>query len=702
MLFLFKHSAMYRILVLFLFLTALGFSNAASQDGAPFSYTEDEQALFFEALENYRAFNYEAAVELLSDLEDMPEAMLYKGNSLFALSRYSEASDVFRLVRSLPFSDLSQEATYGLAIVHLAQRNYGRGLTLLAELSQTFDPALSERSERMMESWIGFLSYKQRMAALEDSESQALQRELIRTGIRIHDYEQGRQLINRAQRLRLGRDFVDEMRELHSAIDEERSEAEEVEEQEKSLITYSVPEEFSYRIGVVLPQQQRDDDGFEVSRALYYGLVLAVEEHNQNPENTNIELVLLDLNNEESDSINVNSEPQQADLPRRIEDLIENSRPDILFGPLFSEDARILADVAHSFEIPVLAPLANTEDLTINNSWFFHANPTFSERGKRMAEIAVHYLGHRKISIMVDNTTVGVEEARAFRRRAIELGAEIPYYISEDFQARRFDLSVFSRYFTSNPSLLNMEDDELEIFVNSWVESDALYMPVAGSSAPTIIDLMMTQLLALRSNVQVLGSQEFGQTSINRQAARRFNIVYSEVFYRDNESEQVKNFRDDYRTAYGREPDLFSYIGYDNGAFMANVLTLAGNPEQTQKAMQHEPFQGISQRFNFTDGQINTAILPIHFSDDRFRILELPDEPVFDIIAANEAVEEVQRRLEHMLETYEKEDILELYEQYKNDGLRLSNEFEELFELFKLFNDNEVRAFFTTPDYEDS
>ncbi|MCH8556382.1 MAG: ABC transporter substrate-binding protein [Balneolia bacterium] len=702
-------TAMYKhVILLFVFLFSAQVALFA-QETSPVSYSDEEQALFLEALDNYRAFNYEAAEELFAQLEFMPEARLYRGNSLFALGRYSESKEELRFARSLPFTDISQEATYSLALVHLVQRNYGRGLSLLSELNDTFDPSLQERAATMLSAWNGFLSFDQRLSALEEADSQNLQQDLIRAGIQLHGSDEGRQLINRGQRIRLGRDFIDEMRELQRSVAEERSRAAETEDDdlaENQLKPYTVPQEFSYRVGVVLPQQHRDSDGFEVSRALFYGLLLAVEDHNQNPDTNNIELILLDLSIENDEDENgefrTDNVLRDFDLREKVEKLITEIRPDILFGPLFSEDARKVAEVARAYEIPVIAPLANTEDLTRNNAYFFHANPTFAERGKRMAEIAVQYLGHRQISIMVDRTTVGVEEARAFRSRAIELGAEIPYYISEDFQARRFELSDFSKYFTSNPNLLGKDDDELERFLLSWVESDALYMPVTGSTAPTIIDLMMTQLLALRSNVQVLGSQEFGLTNINSQAARRFNIVYSEVFYRDNESESVNNFRDDYRAAFGQEPDLFSYIGYDNGSFIASVLSLAGNPVQTTKAIRsHGTFQGIGQRFNFTEGQINAAILPIHFSDDRFRLLELPDEPRFDILALADAEREIEEKLEYMLETYHRDDILELYEQWKNEGIRLSDEFEELFELFDLFNDTEVLNFFGPPTPDD-
>lgn len=698
------------LILLFVFLTTAQVAVFA-QETSPVSYSNEERAIFLEAIENYRAFNYEAAEELFAQLEDMPEARLYRGNSLFALGRYADSINELRFARSLPFTDISQEATYSLALVHLVQRNYGRGLSLLDELKETYDPSLKQRAATMLSAWSRFLSYDQRISALEETDSPSLQHELIRTGVQLHGSDEGRQLINRGQRISLDRDFIDEMRELHRALANERSRAEAEEDDDYEIVAnklklYTVPEEFSYRIGVVLPQQHREADGFDVSRSLFYGLLLAVEDHNQNPDTNNIEIILLDLSVEnkydENGDFRTDNILKDFDLREKVEELITKNRPDILFGPLFSEDARNVAEVARAYEIPIIAPLANTENFTRNNAFFFHANPTFAERGRRMAEIAVQYLGHRQISIMVDQTTVGVEEARAFRSRAIELGAEIPYYISEDFQALRFDLSDFSKYFTSNPNLLEKEEDELEHFLLSWVESDALYMPLAGRTAPTVIDLMMTQLLALRSNVQVLGSQEFGLTNINREAARRFNIVYSEVFYRDNESESVNNFRDDYRSAFGQEPDLFSYIGYDNGSFIASVLTLAGNPVQTTEAIRaHGPFQGIGQSFNFTEGQINSAILPIHFSDDRFRLLELPDEPRFNLLTLVDKEREIEEKLEYLLETYDRDDILDLYGQWKNEGIGLTDEFEELFKLFDLFNNTEVLNFFGPPTSDD-
>lgn len=659
-----KHSYLLIALILAGFLTGKShISHAQIQQSNIISPVSER--VFQDALSHYRAFNFDRAQEIFKEVDNIPEAILLRGNSLFALARYEEAKEVLLNAAQLPFDDLSQEATYSLALTHLALRNFTDGLKLLIELESSPFETLGERSSALFEEYNAFLSVNQRNKLLSQSDiDHNLQFRLIQGGIVYHDYDNARAFLNLAERSRLKREDILSLRQLfnETSFSVEETEAGELTESVAELVygkneltekdseislpfpQVKAPQGFVYRIGVVLPQQKRDAEGYEVSRNIYYGLLMSIEGYNQSQNNTRIVLRLFETDtNEAYEGSNENY------FDEKIEEWIEKEKPDVIIGPLFSEDARKLANAAAITQTPVIAPLANSEDLSADNPFFFHANPTFEARGRRMAELATQYLGHLRISILVDQNSLGAIEAEAFRKRAIELGAEIPYFFKTNLQARRFDMAEFSRYFTSDPKLLNLEEDELEEFTKTWKESDALFLPVSGSAAPTVIDLMMTQLLALRSNVQVIGSQEFGMARINPQAARRFRVMYSEVFYREDSSSEIMDFNSIYRSEFGRSPDLFSFVGFDLGNFIASNFDFSSNPEYFKEGLKvHPRFRGLGQQFDFAGGQINSAILPLQFTDGRFRIREFPNEPVYDLFELR--AEEEEERLRELEE----------------------------------------------------
>ncbi len=719
---------------------------------------DSEDVRFFEeGLTFYRNHDYATADSLFKKAETVPEAHLLRGNSLFMLGKFSKAKESLNRARALPMQDINEEAGYTLALIHFQKREYAPGLELLHELDEAANPALRERASGLMQDYCMFFTYDQRVEILNEISAPELMENLIRCGIELHSENDARQLFGYARRQQFSSDTIRELRELTDRKHEEPEpeseteesspqpffpdpdEQEEVEEKAEEISLeelfrekikdYRLPEGFSYRVGLVLPQDDRESDGYEVSRAIYYGILQAVEEYNRTQSHTRIELVLLgdgieeeeDIEDEENgdiveeddelfdapplppdndtdleDPTEPEDEDERPDLKTRLLQMAEKKRPDILFGPLFSDDARIVARIADSLKIPVLAPLANSEDLSRGNPHFFHANPTFNERGRMMAEIAVNYLGHRNISIFADRTTLGAQDARAFRDRARELGAEIPYAFIEDLQARRFDLAEYTRFFAGDISLLDFDDEEEEEeFEENLRESDALYMPVSGSGAPAVIDLMMTQLLALRSDLRVIGSQEFGLTDINRQAARRLNIIYPEVFHRDSDNPGIQDFRDDYRTAYGQDPDMFSYIGYDNGRFLISAIELAVNPQFIREAMlSHSLFHGLGQRFSFNGRQVNGAMMLFGFEDGRFRIMELPEEPVYDLLAIRTNKLSALNLIEELSLNKDPEVIEETYFIYRDGQTDAPEGSLELFELLDKLEKKDVEQVF--------
>lgn len=650
-------------------------------------YLPADQERFSEGLSHYRNFSYERAVEAFRDAQSLPEAQLMLGNTLFKLNKMEEAADVLAALHGAGYGEISEEAAFSLAVVHFSQRNITRGLELLTQLRQTFDPELAERARILSGQWSAFLTLSQRMQALDESGDHATRLLLLETGIDVHQRDEARQLITKAMQLGLSREDTNTLRNRLDSRIARNTPGRSV---QNGLALYDVPEGFVYRIGVVLPQQSRSEDAFGVSRAMFNGLLLAVSEYNRSQSATQIELRLFS---------NPNAAPAQSPEQTRSERFysqisgeVQQWRPDVIFGPLFSDEAAVLARIGREFEIPVLAPLANSEDLTSGNPWIFQLNPTFRERGRLMAEIAVQYLGHRRISILVDANSIGVTEAEAFRQRALELGAEIPYYIREDFQSQRFDMSPYSRLFTSDPRLLNLEDDELESFLMAWKPSDALFMPLTGSAGRTVIDLMMTQLMALRSNVQVIGSQEIGGMNLNQQAARRFRVVYSEVFDKDAADPRADAFTQEFRNAFGSSPDMFATIGYDSGIFITQLLDQSGNPEQFRTAARnHEGYRGIGKRFDFRSSQVNNALIPLEFGQNGFRRINLAPEPVFDPTELTEASNRISAILADLSERYGGDEILQAYYAYVRQGQSPAEPvMEELFALLRLFEPAEI------------
>ena len=159
-----------------------------------------------------------------------------------------------------------------------------------------------------------------------------------------------------------------------------------------------------FDLGVVMPSS--GPNGY-LGQALFNGVRIAVDEHNEAVEaagpgamRRQVQMVFRDSE----------GTPQGAEDAAR--DAIAEGA-DALIGPLFSQGALTAAAVAEESGVPLLAPLANAEEVSANRSFVFQANPTFAERGRAMARYAVNRLSLDRVGTAVEANTPGADMGRA-------------------------------------------------------------------------------------------------------------------------------------------------------------------------------------------------------------------------------------------------------------------------------------------------
>jgi ABC-type branched-subunit amino acid transport system substrate-binding protein len=568
------------------------------------SIQSETDVVFNTALDYYQNRDYRQAAEIFLTLSS-PEASLMAGKSLFALGNFTDAKEALSNVHPEDPPYIYQEAKYTRSLIYLNSRSFANALDILDGLRHNVtDENLAQLAEDKISAFNRFLLPEQRIAAVRETANNKVREELLMYGVRNSSREDGQLFINEAVNLDMNASFVAALRRnMTYFVDDVQFEPE-------------VPDNFVYNIGVLLPQQVRETSPFRVSRELYFGLLMAVNEFNQENERRTFALKMAEIGNNESFQ-QANEDTDREEMLRLMfKDLVENQQADIIFGPLFSEDAEIVARLANEFRVPVIAPLANAEHLSEFGSYFFQANPTFSVRGRKMADTAVKTLGLKNLAVLVDRNSTGAIEAKAFREKAEALGAEIVHYFNIDFREQRFNVSRQTQYFASS---MEVVDDTLI----TLRDVDAVFLPFTGGASNTMIDIVLTDLQVYKSNVDILGSEDWGMAPLSREAIRRFNITYSGIFKRNNQSELSQNFRARYQNLFSKPPDIFGKNGYDAGNFIISSLLEAGNPSLAAEIIRNHPFyEGIGQNIFFDGGQVNTAVEARLITTDGFLLLE--------------------------------------------------------------------------------
>ncbi|MEX0778459.1 MAG: ABC transporter substrate-binding protein [Balneolales bacterium] len=549
------------------------------QSQLAFAQTEQEQ--FDGALELYQEGRFLDAALGFKDI-DIPEAQLFTGKSYFAAGQYKLSYHYLSFVPSNAPEQVYDDSRYTMALNDFQTGNYGRTLDRLHILKTDATSSNIRRSaSRFYETTMDYLTIEQRKEAFSQSNFPDVQLELVTSSFDWVDKQTAQTLVSTLEKSLIAlqdssvvQDLRQEVNQLNSSPRNQYAPA---------------PEGITYNIGIALPEPE-DENTLSVSRSMYYGLSMAAEEFNR--RNNNQKIALHHANPDSGD-----------DGPEHVmTSFAWNYNTDLVIGPLFSESAYRMSALAEQYEIPLITPLANSDTLNLDNPYVYQINPTFAQRGRAMARFAVNELGLQNLSIITETNTPGEEEAHAFRDEATRLGADFVHIFNENFEARAYDVSEITPWFASDTSYVDTTKYDLE-------PVDGLFLATGGAGASNLIDLVMTDLEAFRSNVTVLGNEEMGQVGMSARRLQRLDIFYPETFHTDEGREEVINFKVDYNNQSGLEADRFAYLGYDVGNFLFNTLEEIQNPARLKKALKNQPgYNGLTVNIDFDKGLINRGI----------------------------------------------------------------------------------------------
>jgi ABC-type branched-subunit amino acid transport system substrate-binding protein len=548
-----------------------------------FSFFIAPSALYSQTFEDglslYQQELYEEAVEIFKNLDD-DRSILYTGKSYFSLGNYLKSNVYLDLLLDSSISSIKHEAWYTSALSHLRLGNYSLSLQRLYDLKESDNrTGLRMDSQRIYSQLLNFLTEVERLKSFHEISNQQIRYDLIRSANRRVSYSSMSAMLNAYQNTVLPADTIsyNNLKELIG------------DKEDYQVLPFRYPEApqgMAFHIGVALPAFEPGHPQFHVSRNLYFGMLLAAEEFNIRNPDKKVFLRFRDT--------------QTLSISEMMSDFAWNSPVQAIIGPLFSENAREMAQLAELYQIPMIAPLANADSINLSYNYTYQINPTFEMHGRNMARFAVNKLGLDTLAIISDRNSLGSGSALGFRYEAERLGAHIAYYISDDFPARGFDISDYTQVFTPNPVLI----DSL-----GYTPVQGIYAPFTGQASGTLISLLLNDLEALRSNVVVLGSEEWANTTFTPWQNRNFEIYSTEAFGIAADSTTIEYFNQDFLTRFGLSPDQFARIGYDAGAYLMRSLEKAGNPFYLRQILKYEPvYNGLSFRIKFDGRHINQHV----------------------------------------------------------------------------------------------
>jgi len=535
---------------------------------------------FDEGLEFYENEDFQEAAEIFSQIEDH-RAKLFAGKSYFGMQNYIRANEFLKdVAENSEERNFRQEAAYTIALSHFRMKNYAQSLDHLYELISGDERGrIRVDSQRFYSQILRYLTAEERLNVLNQTRYTDVAEDVVRSS---WDY------VTNSEYRTLKNGFLNRITdsEQYETLRADLTREPRVETLQRRYPT--PPQGMVYNIGVVLPASETQTAEMLVPRNLYYGITLAAEEFNSQHSDKKIFLKYQ------------NSHRNPDSTANAFRDLVWNGHVDAVIGPLFSEPAKAMAELSEKFQIPMFAPLANSDEINLGYNYTYQMNPTFDVHGKRMARHAVQTLGLDTLAVISQKNSQGVASARSFRQEAERLGAFISYYIEEDFASYGYDLSEFTKVFTR---------DSEKIKENNYMRTDGIYAPFTGQASNTLMNLLMTDLEVFRNTMVILGSEEWENANLSSWQRQNFEIYYTQAFGKDADPSVLEFFQQDHETRFGMEPDRFSKLGYDVGTYLFQRLSEAGNPAYLGEVIRlSDPYSGIELNIDMDQKRINQSL----------------------------------------------------------------------------------------------
>ena len=550
------------------------------------------QLIFAQSIENgkslYLQGDYKRAISIFENVETL-ESQLFLGKSYFAEKNYLKAINILSNFDEESPLLFYHDALYTSSLAHFQLKNFDNSLELIYHLINATSPSsISQKAHRTYSDIINFLTAKQLFSVFKSVSNDDIRLDILEHSIGKINYNTINSLLNLYETSALNSDELQLNRIKTQLIDSVTYAS-----LHKNSGSLAAPKGFSYNLGVLLPQFEFDTPDYEISQHIYYGIQLAVENFNRE-------------NGDQKAFITYRSTSATHSSEAIISDFVFKNGVDVILGPLLSKVAREFSHLAEAYEIPMVLPLANADSLDLYNNYVFQINPTFGAQGTYMAKKAIEF-GYDTVAVIVEKESLGAPAARAFRHEVERLGGFVEYYFEENFEKLGYDIRDFTQFFTTDT-------------LDSVAIVDAIYAPFTGTIAQTLIQSLLTDLEAMKSEVAILGSEEWKEVNIESRRLDSTQLYYSKSFDVDTSITKAKQFISEFRIRFQTNPNQFAFIGFDTASIILTQFTRIKNPALLIENLRNsKTYKGLSISINFNGKHENQAawIGKIMREDDR-------------------------------------------------------------------------------------
>lgn len=317
---------------------------------------------------------------------------------------------------------------------------------------------------------------------------------------------------------------------------------------------------------------------------------------------------IIALNELKKDGIklNINIYDTKADSST-IENLMkiyEIKKSDLIFGPIYSKNYNLVQKFSIENKINIVSPLTTQISTITENPFVFKINPSAEEVTKFYAQYLAKYSDTAAIFAITDHTDKQNALADTLHKFLT--------IASENYDTIKFKKITFSKFVTPYRKNLSPTKHNF-IFIPSTNE---VQLSAIFNNLNALINVNNYKITVITLPIV----ENF--TKLQSEWLRNLNIHYATAMQIDKNEIEYKNFADNYKNIFGRNPAKYSFIGYDVTYYFINLLKKYGKYFQfcINDAKEYLS-NGMFLKFNFErtnpkSGFENKKLKMLYYSDE--------------------------------------------------------------------------------------
>lgn len=344
----------------------------------------------------------------------------------------------------------------------------------------------------------------------------------------------------------------------------------------------------SYRIGVLIPIDLEVFDGSDsqkIGTQILTGTVFRAYEFNRKSTTDHVSLFVRNTYGLDG-----------THLVNATNALIEQDSVQLIFGPIYSDQARVVSMACAAKGITMITPTATDEHITSGIRTSFQINPTHNMRGRAIAKYLMQFPTMKTFGIFAERNTYGVEMAEGFRQEVLARGGTVKVY------------SMLSPNFSSLKEAVDTLNIRYQGRLKGYKEQrfDAIYLPLTNLES---IGIALSQLRFYNFSGQIVGSGDWNDLVILRRFEDMLNgVIYATDSYIAYDNPQTSLILTGYQLYWqSRHASLF-WNGYDTLDYLIHTLVSTGQRDRAkipETLMTAPPYKTAHTEIFFGGGNIN-------------------------------------------------------------------------------------------------